>query len=345
MYCKTRKLLSVLCIAALLGGCAGEDVYDDGSSAAPDGGSSVQPPVSEKTPEPEGDTYEDVVNKAMLVTYNGQEYNGYFTGTLKNGRPDGEGKFEPGSSVDYFAFKGEWVDGEPSGEGEMQTDHYTIDFGTVKRTGTFLGHVKDLVAEGEGSFDAYNDADERYHYTGNFANGTFNGHGRREFPEETKYGIEEGNFTDGLFDPTFAEEVQYIFSFQDNMKLKIAQPFLDYINDEEDLFTIPDKEVVVLEEFESYDPSNHPGITMLEGLYVTQVTEENGYNSQYQSIIAKNDSHVFDILWFGDNMSITAGDTITAYVLTLGDSYYMSRAQLRIDAAAALAVWLEKTEE
>ena len=344
MYCKTEKLLSVLCAAVLLGGCA-SGAYSD--SSVPSAEPAVTPAASDGTPEPEpqGDTFEEVENKTMNVTYNGQEYNGYFTGTLKNGLPDGHGKFEPGHSVDYFAFDGEWIDGEPAGEGQMQTDHYTIDFGNVQRTGKFLGHVVGLVAEGEGSFEAYNDADERYYYAGSFANGTFNGHGRREFPDETKYGIEEGNFTDGIFDPSFAEEVQYIFSFEDNMKLKISKPFMEYIDNKEDLFTLPDPAAVSLEDFEGYDPSNPAGITKLENLYVTQVTEENGYNTTYQSIIAKNDSHVFDILWFGDNMSITAGDKITAYGLTLGDSYYMSRAELRIDAAAALAVWLEKTEE
>lgn len=339
MHCKARKFLSVLCIAALLSGCS-DDIYDDSSA------SSSEPAPSENTPEPEKDVYEDVSDMQMSVTYDGIEYSGLFTGTLKNGKPDGEGTFQPDNTDrDYFSYKGTWIDGEPRGEGEMKTDHYTIDFYTVQRTGIYSGHVNNLIAESAGSFEAYTDADEKYYYTGSFENGTFNGYGRREFPEETEYGIEEGNFTDGLFDPTFAQEVQYTFSFKDNMKLKISEPFMKYIDEEEDLFTMPDKEVVVLEEFEEYDPSNHAGITMLEGLYVTDVSEENGYKTPYQSIIAKNDTHVFDIRWFGDNMGIIPGDTITAYVLTLGDSYYMTRNELKIDAAAALAVWLEKTEE
>ena len=109
-------------------------------------------------------------------------------------------------------------------------------FPTYDRTGTFDGETNNGIAEGEGSFEAVNDDNQRYIYTGEWSNGLFNGYGELKYANPTEDIIDQiGTFTDGDFTPSPAEFMIY-FSGSKNANFNVTEDTESFIKDNEIYF-------------------------------------------------------------------------------------------------------------
>lgn len=184
----------------------------------------------------------EVENYDYSVEFEGKEYKGTYTGTIEDKIPNGEGKFEYERGNNYFVYQGAWEEGEMNGEGELDTNFYVVHFKGLNRTGTYTGETKDGLASGEGEFSAKNDKGEKYTYTGNFENGTFNGPGKKVF-EKGEYRTEIGNYKNGEFTPTVKEFI-LAESTTKNASFNVSDNAQKILEENVDMFTgkkgIPD---------------------------------------------------------------------------------------------------------
>lgn len=152
---------------------------------------------------------QNVKNKEITIIYDGKTLTGYYTGTLNNGVPDGEGTFVSKSEERNFDYNGQWEKGNIVGNGKLTDTKYVVYFTDVERIGEFSGDVKDGKAHGNGTFKATNEENEKYIYTGEWKNGLWDGQGVQKF-ENTDYYVRTGTFTDGEFTPNKLEFIKSV---------------------------------------------------------------------------------------------------------------------------------------
>jgi serine/threonine protein kinase len=122
---------------------------------------------------------------------------GKFTGTLKDGKPEGKGVL---SFEDDGSYDGEWKDGRPEGQG-------TVVYANVL---TYTGGWKAGQYDGQGTLELAG-GDK---YVGEFKNGQKNGKGKQyisSIPDlkPGTYRIEEGTFIDGYFSGDFVITMEF----------------------------------------------------------------------------------------------------------------------------------------
>lgn len=186
-----------------------------------------------------------ISNYPYEMSYENIKMNGIYSGDVLNGVPDGKGKFSFNGDEIKFEYEGTWKEGKLSGEGQLITDHYTIEFADVVRTGKYEGSVKDGRAFGEGVYTAVNDDGNEYVYTGMFENGTFNGYGERIFTDKSlNFAETKGTYTNGEFTPTKSELLAYIGGVPDFINYYVAEESLKFIDEHENLFMAEDKKML-----------------------------------------------------------------------------------------------------
>lgn len=77
-----------------------------------------------------------------------------------------------------------------------------IEFSYGTRTGYYTGPALDGKPEGYGLFESQNTSGDRWHYIGEFSNGTFNGNGANYWELESEHEIgqyEDGDFVSGEY--------------------------------------------------------------------------------------------------------------------------------------------------
>jgi len=84
---------------------------------------------------------------------------------------------------------------------EVKDMEYTATVRGQSTSGIYSGSVKRNIPDGKGIFSARNSKGDRYTYEGEWKNGLFHGEGKLSF-DSPEYNIQEGNFSDGEFDPT-----------------------------------------------------------------------------------------------------------------------------------------------
>lgn len=119
------------------------------------------------------------------------------------------------------------------------------------RTGLYTGTLINGIPEGEGYFEARNDAGDAWYYKGEFKNGTFNGQGEFRYInlEGWENYSETGTYTDGLFTPTKAELFDTI-STEVPVKYYLSETSKQFISEHESFF--PCKEENWYEVLEPY---------------------------------------------------------------------------------------------
>lgn len=186
-----KRLIPLVLALALMIGCAPAPAAEPPATPTPE-------PTA--TPEPD-----EVRDMPFTLTWQEIEYEGAYTGRLKNGLPEGWGVFT-GISPQRFSLRweGPWTAGTPSGEGTLTADRYLTEVGGVPVAGSYSGAAAAAVPEGEGRFAAVNDLGTEYAYFGGWAGGMMDGQGELRYDGEGYY-ARLGTFTAGNWTPTWLE--------------------------------------------------------------------------------------------------------------------------------------------
>ncbi len=135
------------------------------------------------------------------IEYEGETIEGVYNGEVSEFKPSGEGSFNYEKEDKYFNYDGVWKKGKPSGKGYLESNFYVVHFAEVDRTGEYKGQVSDLLAKGNGIFNAATSEGVSYTYEGEWSKGLYNGLGKTDYHNED-YVDYYGNFKDGEFYPT-----------------------------------------------------------------------------------------------------------------------------------------------
>ena len=146
-----------------------------------------------------------VTDMPIQVAWEEMELFGYYTGSVLNGLPDGEGGFDYLKGESYLSYQGAWKSGEISGEGELKSNVYVVHFQNgIDRKGIYDGSVTDGIPCGYGEFNAVNSEGVHYKYSGEWNDGLFDGQGKMFFDSDD-YFDHIGTFAEGEFAPTFTD--------------------------------------------------------------------------------------------------------------------------------------------
>lgn len=181
---------------------------------------------------------QEVNEKEITITVEGQVLTGSYTGTMRNKVPDGKGRFVSKTEERLLEYDGEWEQGNIIGNGNLKDTKYMVPFLEVNRIGEYSGEVVNGKAHGNGSFTAINDKDEKYTYTGEWQNGLCNGQGVREY-ENKDYSVLTGTFKNGEFAPTKLEFIKSMGD-RDAMRFAPTDKAEEFIKAHEDLFPATD---------------------------------------------------------------------------------------------------------
>lgn len=229
------------------------------------------------------------------------DFDGKYTGTISDKVPNGQGKYEAGEKdkAGYFYYEGEWLDGVPSGEG------------TLHRV---------------------NNSGEKYTYTGNFKNGMFDGYGEWIW-DIAGYWKKIGNFSEGVFKPSLAELVAMHGTAEDSCEYKLADSYVKFLNENEELFTAKDREVnkAIIKKAGSFDVKEFkkdslgfaPEIVKVSDLIVIQIKSYYGYYEEKETELLLADyEDYYKIYYSGNAEGIVEGDVVDLYFLPVGYSTY-----------------------
>ena len=124
---------------------------------------------------------------------------GLYTGSLSNGRAEGEGSFTAAGARN-LRYEGSFANGLPSGEGSLSDDGYML----AGQRGLYEGSVLDGLPEGEGSFAGRTAENIDFRYEGEWKAGLYDGMGTLCYDSELYY-ERSGHFTAGEFTPDARE--------------------------------------------------------------------------------------------------------------------------------------------
>lgn len=274
------------------------------------------------------------IQENCKVTYDSKSFLGTYEGSVFDGIPNGTGKFTANESNDLvFEYSGNWKDGKLSGSGKLKYNKYVVKYsdGTV-RTGTFEGNVYNGLPQGEGSYTATNNYDEKYTYTGAFANGKFNGYGKKSF-ENGKYGIQDGNWKDNEFDPSLVERIQELGTYKDRCEYTLNSKTKKFIKKNEIAFTEhrdADINKLIntnfdLKSFKKNPSSYIPSLVRVSGLEVVQISEYEGYGNKTMTYMLACDSNYdnyYYIYKLDKAKNIVEGSIVEISFIPLGYSTY-----------------------
>lgn len=267
-----------------------------------------------------------VTNKEITIMFQDNEYTGKYTGLLVKGIPTGEATFVLDDGTIVMNYEGNFENGEFKGPGKLETNNYIMKYTNLDRLGQYSGDVLDGLPSGNGVFTTINDENQKYTYTGEFLNGSFNGQGKREFEDRKYYSrIENGTWIDNIFTPTPKEYF-------------LTESTSGYID-----FSIPEKSLTFLEEHPNFFPAqslneiNEYIDTTIEPKYLDKSHSNFGdklvkiedvtiYDLQFyeknttQITIMQghsNSSFMYYIYYFGD-IDVYEDDHINLYALPIG---------------------------
>ena len=270
--------------------------------------------------------------ESFSVKYNEDTISGVFDGETLNGIPNGNGTFIADNKDDLvFEYEGNWDNGQISGKGKLKYNKYVVEFSDgIVRTGTFEGEVVNCKPEGNGSYTTANDDNEKYTYTGEFANGKFNGHGKKSF-ENGKHGIQDGNWKDNEFYPTLVERIQDLGTYKDDCEYSLNDEQKSFIEKNENAFIKHSYDKNLLNEkfdLKSFkkNPSNYkPSLVKITGLRVIQISEYEGFgNTTITNMLAcdSNFENYYYIYKLDRTKGVVEDSTVQMVFMPLGYSTY-----------------------
>ena len=275
-------------------------------------------------------------NMPFCLEFQDGSYTGVYSGTLTDALPNGTGSFSYEDKDEYLDYDGMWSSGKISGDGTLQMTGYTITLNDgSNRTGVYDGQVLDGIANGSGTYSTKNTYGEPYTYSGGWANGLFDGYGKCEYPESD--GIEEGNYKDGAYYPTYEQLlVQLGTSIP---KYTLSEEQIARSKELSEALGATDAKVELIEEntdrsieYDMYTKSPQKytqSIMAFEGYTVIQI-EEMEYPSEvsdiltYMTIEDPETGDVCFVYFFGSIDGLYEDDSVDVYGYPLGYSSYQS---------------------
>ena len=293
--------------------------------------------------------------KAEGLTYRiriqDREVDGSYSGEVIGFVPNGSGRFR--SVDDSLIYDGMWKDGAVSEKGTLCDANYVVHFPGTDRAGAFEGDVVDGVPEGTGSFTATNDDGERYTYTGDWQNGTFEGLGTCTY-ENPNYQVEDGHFSDGMYTPDIYELARFFGSGDADLSYQISKPAESFLKSHGDLF--PSEQVESLEAYLNREldhrmiaksPEKYGDeIVCFDNMQVVQIWENHVY--QYESfttmlLVDKATYRDYVYAFYPSELpDAYENDTVTLYGIPLNSSSYRTAAGGTNDCLILFAAYAEK---
>jgi len=271
-----------------------------------------------------------VTDMPFRIEYDGKQYDGLYTGAVRQNEPDGSGTFKFETRDRFFDYSGNWSNGELSGGATLYSNDVTVHFTEQDRTGTYDGEVVDGVLCGQGTFSATTDDGTDYTYKGEWENGLWNGQGMLVY-DSGDFRNRIGCFTAGDFTPTVLE---YFTSYgtREGDSYTISAPAQTFIEEHEALFTANSDGGIqgyVDSDF-SYtlfakSPANYGNhLFKVTGLYVFQVFENDNYWGYSSTAFLAYDRNynVYSGVLLATSDKIVENRRVTLYALPLAFSTY-----------------------
>lgn len=254
----------------------------------------------------------NVLQLPFKVEYDGIPFVGNYDGELLNNHPDGTGEYS-GASTDgkyYISYSGNWNNGTFSNEGNLSTNHLTIHFSDIDRTGTYEGAVLNGVPEGEGMYSATNNDNIDYTYTGDFKAGLFDGQGRTVYDSDD-YCTHIGTYVKGDFVPT-VDEFLVSYATDPDAQFGITDEKREFIKSNSELFTKNDYDAVLQFVDPNFDINlftKNPGADETKMIEFTlspfQVVEQNNYwGRDYTYFLAQKNGVCYYCFFLGKSEKI-----------------------------------------
>ena len=282
------------------------------------------------TPSPDNNTDEtmEVENYKLQIEYNDIVYNGLYSGGLLGGLANGSGRFSSEDSESYLVYTGSWIDNMFSSSGYLKTNNYILRTTDNEiQLGTFEGETENGKASGSGTWTAIDSNGDSYTYTGEWANGLWNGKGTKAFDDPSSPTV-EGTFTDCIFTPTPCELFVF-FEQTTGYGYNISENAETFLNDHVELFTNNSEQglgAYVDTTFSYRAFAKNPEkfgdkLIRLTLLRVDQIFEydiyDNGSLILTEILATDADMNVFYVYYIGEVIGVYAGDKITMYALPM----------------------------
>ena len=240
-------------------------------------------------------------DKTVTVTINlegdSSIITGRYTGTLKDGNPNGIGSFIAENDEGSLSYKGAFVNGKITGEGVLR---FTMEGYELRYEGTFL-------------------------------NGALNGYGVTTAKTDDQTMTRAGTYTRGVFTPTVGETFNYIGQMDLYGVFELSDSIISYIDEHSEFFPVAEKykvEEAPLRDFEYRQftktrSQEDIGLIKLK-LYAVQVYEDKieDTGDTVTSILAADDDSNLYALYYLSSVEVYDGDSFTAYVLPVATSSY-----------------------
>ena len=288
---------------------------------------------------------------AYRICIQDREIDGAYSGEMIDFVPNGIGRFRSeDNSVIYY---GAWSSGVISGQGTLCDANYTVHFPDVDRAGSFEGDVIDGVPEGTGVFTATNDAGERYTYTGDWQNGTFEGLGTCTY-ENPDVKVEDGHFSNGLYTPDMYELARYLGSGDADLTYQVSKRAESFLKSHADLF--PSEQAESLEAYFDREldlkmivksPEKYGDeIVCVDNMQVVQIWENSLYQHESFTTMLLVDKATYKdyvyVYYPSELPDAYENDTVMVYGIPLNASSYHTAAGGVNDCLILFAAYAEK---
>lgn len=122
----------------------------------------------------------EVTDMALSVPIGDITMSGYFTGTVEEKLPNGQGTFTYSDGPITVSYTGSWENGVPVGEGNLEYAGFKVKYGDAIYEGNYEGKAVAGLPNGEGTFSISNN-EIVFIYSGEWKNGAIAGSGKLEF--------------------------------------------------------------------------------------------------------------------------------------------------------------------
>ncbi len=269
----------------------------------------------------------EVMDMPYKYEYDSITFSGTYSGTTINSLPEGKGEFNGNNTSDYLNYSGEWAEGKMGESGTLKSNHATIHFSDLDRTGKYEGDVVNGVLEGEGVFSATTDDGVNYTYKGSFLNGLFDGQGSQIYDDETWY-PHIGHFKKGEFEPTLVEALSSI-SQRKVSSCNIPSFKLNFFEKNPALFTkgtVAEANTYLNKDFRIADFAKNPASDTTKiakiSMRIFQVIEDEMWGYNFTRVLGSKGSNIYFCYYFGKSDKLADNRSVTLYVMPLDYSTY-----------------------
>ena len=283
-----------------------------------------------------------LITNNYQLEFNGKNYEGRYTGSVKNALPEGEGQFESGKEGDenYFIYDGNWEKGIIKGEGSLNTNNYIVHFPktesskAIDRTGEYNGGVIGGIANGTGTFIAVNDDNEKYQYEGEWKDGLYNGEGKKVYLTNTdEHIVSEGHFTNGEFDPSVQDLVKALGTCKDVCPYELSDETYKFIAENQSVFLKHKGGIIKkklnnnfsLKSFKKNKSSKKPQFIRIDNIQVVQAMNDTyGKTKTTYALGYDTNGEAYSLDYLDRSKRLAENNTVSLIIMPLGYSTFES---------------------